>query len=156
MPTARSSSAASRATSSMRSSSSGAEAARLDDEFLQAVEAGRMVARPEIGEEACDALREIGRGQRKTIDPRHRALLVQEVDAVQREHGLAEAGDGAEGATRQVGDVAAIEALACIGEREPGLPFEALAQRLGERCRIRRRATLPGCKRAGWIVQEAG
>jgi len=89
-------------------------------------------ARAEIGEDARHAQREADRLQRKAVGRRHRALFVEEPHAIQCEQGLAEAGDGAEGAAHQVGDVGAVEALARIGQSELGFPLEALAQRLGK------------------------
>src|SRR5260370_39049593 len=103
MPTARSPSAASRAMPSRRNSSSEAEAARLDDELAQPVKAGRMRARAEIGEDARHARREVARCQGKAASCRHRTLLVQKINAIQGEQGLAQASDGAESAARQVG-----------------------------------------------------
>ena len=75
-----------------------------------------MGASAEVGVDAANALRKVRGLQGKAIDRRDRPLLIQQPVAVQRKEHLAEAGDGAKGAAHDIGDIAAIKALARIGQ----------------------------------------
>ena len=76
-------------------------------------------------------------GQRRSFSAACTApFLVQEIDAVQGEQRLAEAGDGTETAARDIGQIVLPTAVGGVFQREVGFPQEGTDKRLAQHRRI--------------------